>query len=129
MSSSASHPDAVAALNIDFTDVDAAVASADYLTLHARATGTPIIGAERFAAMKNTAFLISTARGSLLDEAALDVLDIEPMIDDYPLRGFDNVWITSLAGQTVEVRERVGLVAAQAVIDVLDGMTPVRLVV
>lgn len=139
-----SHPDTEAAPSIEFADVDTVVAAADYLTLHTRATGTPIIGADQLAAMKDTAFLINTARGSLIDEAALaetlkrghiagaalDVLEIEPMSPDNPLRSFDNVWITShLAGQTVEARERAGLAAAQAVIDVLGGKEPVGLIV
>ena len=56
--------------------------------------------------------------------AALDVLGAEPMTADNPLRNFDNVWITShLAGQTVEARERAGLAAAQAVIDVRTRRT------
>lgn len=139
-----SHPDTKADPSIEFAKVDTVVAAADYLTLHARATGTPIIGADRFAAMKDTAYLINTARGSLIDEAALvdaldhgqiagaalDVLETEPMSKDNPLRNFDNVWITShLAGQTVEARERAGLAAAQAVIDVLDGKDPAGLIV
>ncbi|MCU4298644.1 hydroxyacid dehydrogenase [Brevibacterium permense] len=139
-----SHPDTEAAPSIEFADVDTVVAAADYLTLHARATGTPIIGADRFAAMKDTVFLINTARGSLIDEAALvdaldngqiagaalDVLETEPMAADNPLRNFDNVWVTShLAGQTVEARERAGLAAAQAVIDVLEGKEPAGLIV
>ena len=90
-------------------------------------------------AMKDTAVLINTARGSLVDEealadalesgqiagAALDVVDVEPLPADSRLRGLDNVIITShLAGQTVEARARAGLAAAHAVIDVLDGREP-----
>lgn len=89
--------------------------------------------------MKNSAILINTARGSLVDEAALvealktgeiagaglDVLQREPMVEDNPLRTMSNVVITShLAGQTLEARERAGVAAAQAIIDVLDGKTP-----
>lgn len=139
-----SHPDTEAGPSIEFADVDTVVAAAHYLTLHARAAGTPMIDADRLAAMKDTAFLINTARGSLIDEAALvdalergqiagaalDVLETEPMSKDNPLRNFDNVWITShLAGQTVEARERVGIAAARTVIDVLDGKEPVGLIV
>ncbi len=139
-----SHPDTKADPSIEFANVDTVVSAADYLTLHARATGTPIIGADRLAVMKDTAFLINTARGSLIDEAALvdalyheqiagaalDVLEAEPMTADDPLRSFDNVWITShLAGQTVEARECAGLAAAQAVIDALGGKTPTGLIV
>jgi phosphoglycerate dehydrogenase-like enzyme len=89
--------------------------------------------------MKPTAVLINTARGSLVDEdalakalrtgviagAALDVLENEPLSEDSPLRNLDNLLITShLAGQTAEARTRAGLVAAQAVLDVLSGREP-----
>jgi D-3-phosphoglycerate dehydrogenase/(S)-sulfolactate dehydrogenase len=89
--------------------------------------------------MKPTAVLINTARGSLVDEealakalsygtiagAALDVLEREPLPGDSPLRGLDNVLITShLAGQTSEARTRAGLAAAHAVIDVLENREP-----
>lgn len=83
--------------------------------------------------------LINTARGSLVDEealatalydgtiagAALDVLESEPLSGDSPLRGLENVLITShLAGQTIEARARAGLAAAHAVIDVLENREP-----
>ena len=89
--------------------------------------------------MKPTAVLINTARGSLVDEealakalydgtiagAALDVLESEPLNGDSPLRGLNNVLITShLAGQTIEARTRAGLAAAHAVIDVLENREP-----
>lgn len=139
---STAHPDADAAQSsgIEFADFDATVGSADYLTLHSRAgQNVPVIDAASFAGMKNSAVLINTARGSLIDEealvsalrsgeiagAGLDVLQQEPIVADNPLRTMDNVVITShLAGQTVEARERAGVAAAQAVIDVLDGKTP-----
>jgi phosphoglycerate dehydrogenase-like enzyme len=57
--------------------------------------------------------------------AALDVLETEPLPGDSPLRGLDNVLITShLAGQTIQARTRAGLAAAQAVIDVLENREP-----
>lgn len=141
---STGHPDADPAPGIDFADFDTTVRAADYLTLHARATGTPVIDAETLAAMKDTAVLINTARGSLVDETALvsalrsgqiagaglDVLEREPIIEGNPLRTMDSVVITShLAGQTVEARERAGIAAAQAVIDVLEGREPCGAVV
>lgn len=128
-------------LAVQFADLDTVIRDADYLSLHTRAgqhTG-PLIDAPRLQAMKPTAVLINTARGSLVDEAvlakalsdgtiagaALDVLESEPLPDDSPLRGLDNVLITShLAGQTVEARSRAGLAAAHAVIDVLEHREP-----
>ncbi|MFW3385339.1 phosphoglycerate dehydrogenase [Kocuria sp. CPCC 205274] len=137
---STSHPDPDDS-SVQFTDLDTVVATADYLSLHTRAGTTTgrLIDAPRLQAMKPTAVLINTARGSLVDEhalaaalragtiaaAALDVLETEPLPHDSPLRELENVIITShLAGQTVEARARAGLAAAQAVIDVLAGREP-----
>ena len=134
------HPDPVESA-AEFVDRDTAVAAADYLSLHTRsdATTRKMIGPGALRAMKTTAILINTARGSLVDEdaladalqsgqiagAALDVLNVEPLPASSRLRGLDNVLITShLAGQTIQARARAGLAAAHAVIDVLDGREP-----
>jgi D-3-phosphoglycerate dehydrogenase/(S)-sulfolactate dehydrogenase len=134
------HPDP-AFTGVQFVDRETVIAAADYLSLHTRPTPDThrMIGRDVFRAMKSTAVLINTARGSLVDEdalaqaladghiagAALDVVDVEPLPADSPLRGRDDVIITShLAGQTVEARARAGIAAAHAVIDVLDGRQP-----
>ncbi|WLQ05873.1 phosphoglycerate dehydrogenase [Arthrobacter oryzae] len=126
---------------VRFTDLDTVIRDADYLSLHTRGgrSAGKLIDAPRLQAMKPTAILINTARGSLVDEealakalnngtiagAALEVLENEPMPGDSPLRGLDNVLITShLAGQTAEARTRAGLAAAHAVIDVLENREP-----
>ncbi|MCX6360317.1 MAG: hydroxyacid dehydrogenase [Armatimonadetes bacterium] len=68
--------------NVEAADVDPgtrlcalgeALAEADVVTLHVNldATTTGLFGAERFAAMRAGALLVNTARGELLDEAAL----------------------------------------------------------
>jgi phosphoglycerate dehydrogenase-like enzyme len=126
---------------IQFTDLDTVIRHADYLSLHTSGghnTGK-LIDTRRLQAMKPTAVLINTARGSLVDEealakalsdgtiagAALDVLESEPLPGDSPLRGLNNALITShLAGQTSEARTRAGLAAAHAVIDVLENREP-----
>lgn len=124
-----------------FADLDTVLREADFLSLHTRGgrSSGKLIDASRLEAMKPTAVLINTARGSLVDEealakavcdgtiagAALDVLETEPLPGNSPLRGLDNVLITShLAGQTIEARTRAGLAAAQAVIDVLENREP-----
>ena len=71
------------------------------------------MGAEQFALMKPTCFLINTARAGLVDEASLmdalqnhkiggvglDVFHQEPLPEDHPLLTLDNVTITNhLAG-------------------------------
>lgn len=137
---STSHPDSTEP-DVKFTDFQTVVSAADYLTLHARPdrTRTPLIDRAVLETMKPTAVLINTARGSLIDEdaladalstgqiagAALDVVQNEPMPASHKLRNADNVLVTShLAGQTVEARERAGVAAAWAVIDVLEGREP-----
>lgn len=141
---STNHPDPENTA-VQFADLDTVIRNADYLSLHTRAgQGTgPLIDASRLEAMKPTAVLINTARGSLVDEealakalcdgsisgAALDVLETEPLPVDSPLRGLDNILITShLAGQTTQARTRAGLAAAHAVIDVLENREPAHLV-
>ena len=67
-----------------------------------------IVGADAFAAMKDTAVIIDVSRGGVIDEtallnaldqgrirgAALDVFSIEPLPADHALWGYDNVIIT-----------------------------------
>ncbi|GAB2661725.1 phosphoglycerate dehydrogenase [Nocardia goodfellowii] len=127
--------------HIEYLDVDTVCATADYLSLHCRADRSThhLVDRTRLKAMKPTAVLINTARGSLVDEdalahalttgeiagAALDVLDEEPLTATSPLRELPNLIITShLAGQTTQARLRAGLSAARAVIDVLAGREP-----
>ena len=137
---STAHPDPDTSV-LRFAGLSTVIREADYLSLHTRggqSTGK-LIDAGRLQMMKPTAVLINTARGSLVDEealakalsdgtiagAALDVLESEPLPGDSPLRGLDNVLITShLAGQTIEARTRAGLAAAHAVIDVLENREP-----
>jgi D-3-phosphoglycerate dehydrogenase len=80
-----------------------------------------MLGAGEFRRMKPTAILINTARGALLDEAALvqaleqrsiagaglDVFQEEPLDPRHPLRRCPNVLLTPhLAGQTREAMDR-----------------------
>ncbi|WP_194910943.1 D-2-hydroxyacid dehydrogenase family protein [Catenulispora rubra] len=93
---------------------DELFAASDVLTIHIvlseRSRG--LVGAPELAAMKNTAILVNTSRGPIIDEAALiealrtdqigkaaiDVYDIEPLPADHPLRTLPNALATPHIG-------------------------------
>jgi D-3-phosphoglycerate dehydrogenase len=102
-----------------------------------------MIGAREFAAMQPHAYFITTARGFIHDEVALeqalrdqriagaglDVWAKEPPPPDHPLLQFDNVLASPhTAGVTREARENMGRIAAEQVLEVLDGRRPRRLI-
>lgn len=107
-----------AELDAKYVDFDELIKNADFLSLHAPATDETyhIINADVFKQMKDTAFLINVARGSLVDSdalisalkndeiagAALDVFENEP----YPrqeLVEMDNVIMTPHVGSATHV--------------------------
>jgi D-3-phosphoglycerate dehydrogenase len=101
-----------------------------------------MIGARQYALMQKHAFFITTARGHIHDEAALaealaekriagaglDVWAKEPPETDHPLLAFDNVIASPhSAGVTIEARATMGRIAAEQILDTLDGKRPPRL--
>lgn len=114
------------------------LATCDVVSLHAVLTDATrrMLGAEEFKLMKRDAYLINTARGGLVDEAALvvaletgaiagaalDVFEEEPLSDDHPLRGLSNVILTPHAiGHSIELWEAIPRVAAEQVTAILAG--------
>ncbi|MDU6306250.1 MAG: hydroxyacid dehydrogenase [Clostridium sp.] len=110
----------------------------DYVSLHVPATEETVksIGSREFSLMKNTAFLINTARGSIVDEpaliqalqekqiagAGLDVLWDEPFQKDNPLLQMDNVLTAPHIGAaTKEASSRASLACAQNIDDYFCG--------
>ena len=109
---------------------------ADVVTLHVALTDEThhLINATRLKLMKATAVLINTARGELVDEAALaeaihekriggaaiDVFAVEPLPKDAPLRTLDRVLLTPhLAASTAEAQDRVAVEICTAVREAL----------
>jgi D-3-phosphoglycerate dehydrogenase len=119
-------------------DLDAAVAAADFVSIHCPKNPETIgmFGSDRIGRMKQTAYLVNTARGGIVDETALfkalenrqiagaglDVFSQEPVDPDNPLLKRDDV-ITSphMAGVTVEALHRMGLAAVSNILSVFDG--------
>src|SRR5207237_551437 len=119
-------PERAAELQVKLLPLDQLLRQADVVTLHVAYTEQThhLINAERLALMKPTAVLVNTARGELVDEAALadavrakriagaaiDVFAVEPLPADSPLRQLPGVILTPhLAASTAEAQERVSL--------------------
>jgi phosphoglycerate dehydrogenase-like enzyme len=114
--------EAAAAAGAERVDKHALFATADVVTVHlvlsARTRG--VVGAAELAAMKPSAVLVNTARGPLVDEAALlaalhsrgiagaalDVYDAEPLPADHPLRSAPNLVLTPHLGYVTEENYR-----------------------
>ncbi|MBI4208169.1 MAG: D-glycerate dehydrogenase [Deltaproteobacteria bacterium] len=113
----------------------------DYLTLHTPSTPQTrgLIGEKELKQMKSTAFLINTARGTVVDSmaltlalkegwiagAALDVTDPEPIPSDHPLLTLENCLIVPHIGSaTVETRRRMALQASEDLLTALEGSHP-----
>jgi D-3-phosphoglycerate dehydrogenase / 2-oxoglutarate reductase len=119
-------------------ELDELLRRADFVSINCPLTAETrkMIGAREYALMQPTAYLITTARGFIHDEAALeaalrdkkiagaglDVWEQEPPPADHPLMRFDNVIMTAhTAGVTKEARIRMGQLAAEQMLDALDG--------
>jgi len=132
------------AYEVTFASLENLLAESDFVSLHLflSAENRHLINAERLALMKPTAYLINTARGGIVDSAALfealqtkrlagaalDTIEPEPP-GDSPLLGLPNVLITPHTGAaTSEYRERSAQMAADSVIAALRGEKPENLV-
>lgn len=111
-------PDACAAAGVGYATKEELFATADVITIHVvlskRSRG--LVAREDLARMKPTSYLINTARGPIVDEAALlkvlqdrkiagaalDTFSVEPLPVDDPLRKLDNAVITPHLGYVTE---------------------------
>jgi glyoxylate reductase len=123
---------------------DEVVAESDVLSIHAPLTAETkhLFNADVFRRMKPTAVLVNTARGPLVDEAALaealrakeifaaglDVFEREPEVEA-ALLALDNVTIVPhLGSATVETRAAMGLFAVENLLAGVRGERPRGLV-
>lgn len=138
-------PDVEAELGVAWRELPALLAESDYVSLHMalNAETRGMIGAAELALMKPDAVLINTARGGVVDQAALvqalrqgsiggaglDVFEAEPLAPDHPLLDFDNVVVAPhLGSATVETRTRMSDLAVDNLLAFLRGERPPRCV-
>ncbi len=136
----APNPDAQS-LGLQFVSLEQLLQESDFVSLHAALTPATrgLIGEAQLRQMKPTAYLINTARGAILDEAALlraleqkwiagaalDAFVAEPLPPDHPLRSAPNLLLTPhQASFGCETGARVSEAAARAIVDLQAGRRP-----
>ena len=133
-------PEIAAELGATRVALDELLATADVVSLHCPYSPAThhLIGAEQFAAMRDSAYLVNTARGPIVDEAALvealrdgqiagaglDVYEREPLVHAGLLE-LDNVaLLPHLGSATIETRTAMATLAAANALAVLRGEQP-----
>ena len=138
---------AAAAAGVELVDLDALLRGSDFVSIHLPLTAQTrhLLDVNRLALMKPTAVLINTARGTIVDEAALvealrqrriagAALDVFEGIDvfslqggplEHSLLGLDNVILTPhCAGSSVESTRESKVRGVRNAVDVLSGRWP-----
>jgi len=128
-------------LGCQFVSLEQLLAESDFVSVHTplNAETRGMFGRREFGLMKPTAIFINSARGQVVDQAALiealeskqiagaalDVTDPEPLPLDNPLFRFENVIITPhIASASLATRSRMAEMAAENIIEVLAGRAP-----
>lgn len=127
-----------AAAGAERLELDALLAQADVVTIHASLTPTSrgLLDARRLALMKRSAYLVNTARGPIVDEeallaalsekriagAGLDVFEVEPLPAGHRFTELDNVVLTPHLGwPTDDGYRRFAQAASEVLLAYLDG--------
>jgi glyoxylate reductase len=127
-------------LGAEARELDDLLAEADCISIHVALTAETrhLFGADQFRRMKETAVLVNTSRGPVIDEAALaealaageifaaglDVFENEPEVHPRLLELDNAVVIPHLGSATVETRNAMGMLAAENLVAALQGRRP-----
>ena len=123
---------------VEMTDLDTLLRSSDVVAMLVSITpeSRGMLGERELALMKPSAYLVNTSRGEAIDEgalyralkekriagAALDSFTVEPLPDDSPLRGLDNVILTPhMVGHTQDVFASFPPAAVENITRILSG--------
>lgn len=134
-------PDAAREMGVELVALPELMQRADFVSIHCplSAETRDLIGARELALMKPEAFLINTARGGIVNEAALyealkhrriagaaiDCFDIEPVVSPHPFAELDNVLLAPHAiAWTDELFRDIGRAVCQGMVDLSQGRRP-----
>jgi lactate dehydrogenase-like 2-hydroxyacid dehydrogenase len=131
-------------LGIEFVPKEKLLAESDFVSIHVPLLPATVklIGASELRRMKPTAILVNTARGPVVDEAAvaealragtiasagLDVFEREPGVHPLLLELKNVVLAPHIASASVDTRRRMSMMAAENAVAVLEGRRPPNLV-
>lgn len=132
-------------IGVNFVSMDELLEQSDFVSLHAALTpeSRGLIGEAELKRMKPSAYFINTARGAMVDEAALikalkegwiagaalDAFVTEPLPEENPFIDVPNLLFTPhQASFAKETGERVSVTAAQAIVDLMNGKKPTYVV-
>jgi phosphoglycerate dehydrogenase-like enzyme len=130
-----------ASLGVESVDLETLLRTADFVVILCQLTPEThhLLNAERIALMKPTAFLVSVARGPIVDQVALtsalqegrirgaglDVFEQEPVDPNDPILQLDNVIVSPHAlCWTDEMASRAGVSISRSVLAVKAGQAP-----
>jgi len=134
-------PEAERDLGVDWRSLDDLLRESDFVSVHVALNDETrgLIGPQELSLMKPSAFLVNTARGGIVDQAALvealserriggaglDVAAVEPVPPDDPLLRLDNLVITPHVGSaTVATRTKMADLAVENLIAFFEGRRP-----
>lgn len=143
--SHARRPSLESTLGIEYADFETVLRASDFVSLHTPLTHETrhLINRAALATMKQTAYIINTARGSIIETeallealtagtiagAALDVTDPEPIPANHPLNQLPNcIIVPHIASASVATRIHMAEIAARNIIAVLTGQPMVSCV-
>jgi len=131
-------PEAEAQLGAEYRDLDTLLQEADFISLSVPLTDEThhLIGERELSLMRQTAVIINTARGAVIDPSALytalranmifaaglDVTDPEPLPADHPLLTLDNcIVVPHIGSATEQSRAAIADLAAENIIAGIEG--------
>ncbi|MFV2034150.1 MAG: hydroxyacid dehydrogenase [Halocynthiibacter sp.] len=126
------------------TNLANSLVKADFISLHVPRTEKPILGSEELRSLKPNAVVLNTARGGLIDDAALasalregrllgagiDVFAKEPPATDHVYANIDTAILSPhSAGMSLECAERMAVVSVQNVLNFFSSSLDLSLIV